>query len=318
MESQDSLGTFVPRTYEVEIVLERRFQPGDSSPELNRAGAILVNSRKKSVVWIAFFVATVVSVLVSTPAHGITYGEEVTNARFTHPWVASVWEKDDSDGLYYQVCSGSLISSDVVLTAAHCVLDARVDYAVQVKADTLMLDGELIEAKAVWSSPRYDDKAIQNDVGLILLSEPVLDVVPARMATRSQSRIVDSLTRFTLYGWGRDQNNTSAEFLRMTQVKKQTAAALRAFSAKQFNEKTTIAAGRLLVSERVYSGACKGDSGGPLVARIRGVDTIVGITSYGAESCRAKVPSVFSKVSYYERDIREGERVLRARAALTN
>lgn len=43
-----------------------------------------------------------------------------------------------------------------------------------------------------------------------------------------------------------------------------------------------------------------------------------GVTSYGAESCRAKAPSVFTTVSYYEKYIRKGEQVLRARAALSN
>jgi secreted trypsin-like serine protease len=251
-------------------------------------------------------------------AQAITYGVEETNAKVTHPWVASVWEDEDGDGLYFEICSGSLIAADVVLTAAHCVLDSNGDYAVQLKSDTLRLDGELVNVSAVWSSPRYDNRSIQNDIGLILLSEPVLDVAPVRLATKRQTRAVDALKNFTLYGWGEDQNGKSAEFLRSAKVQQQKRAALRAFTSSQFNPKTTIAAGRYLAAERVYSGACRGDSGGPLVARLKGVETVVGITSYGARSCRARVPSVFTKVSYYEGDIQRGIATLRARAALTN
>jgi secreted trypsin-like serine protease len=279
---------------------------------------MFAKNKKKQVVLATILSASFFAAFSATPALAITYGEEITNAKFTHPWVASVWEDDDGDGLYDQICSGSLIAPDLILTAAHCVLDADGDFAVQLKSDTLLLDGELIEASAVWSSPRYDNKSIQNDIGLILLSEPVLDVVPAKLATKRQAKLVNSITRFTLYGWGVDQNKTSAEFLRTTQIQRQTKAALRAFTSRQFNRNTTIAAGRYLSAEKVYSGACNGDSGGPLVARIRGADTVVGITSYGAESCRAKVPSVFTTVSYYEKDIRKGEQVLRARAALSN
>mgnify|MGYP002655255049 CR=1 FL=1 len=276
-----------------------------------------MTNKKAKLALVAISLSTI-SALFAGSAQAVTYGEEVTNAKITHPWVASIWEDDDGDGLYGQICSGSLISADLVLTAAHCVLDADGDYAVQLRADTLFLDGELLSVSAVWSSPRYDDRSFQNDIGLILLSEPVLDVVPAKLATKRQSKAVNSLTRFTLYGWGVDQNETSAEFLRTARIQRQTKAAVRAFSARQFNQKTTIAAGRFLSAERVYSGACNGDSGGPLVGLIRGVETVVGITSYGAESCRAKVPSVFTNVSYYERDIKKGEQVLRARAALTN
>jgi secreted trypsin-like serine protease len=276
-----------------------------------------MTNKKAKLALVAISLSTI-SALFAGSAQAVTYGEEVTNAKITHPWVASIWEDDDGDALYGQICSGSLISADLVLTAAHCVLDADGDYAVQLRADTLFLDGELLSVSAVWSSPRYDNRSFQNDIGLILLSEPVLDVVPAKLATKRQSKAVNSLTRFTLYGWGVDQNETSAEFLRTTRIQRQTKAAVRAFSASQFNQKTTIAAGRFLSAERVYSGACNGDSGGPLVGLIRGVETVVGITSYGAESCRAKVPSVFTNVSYYERDIKKGEQVLRARAALTN
>jgi secreted trypsin-like serine protease len=248
-------------------------------------------------------------------ANAITYGEEVFNAKFTKPWVASIWKYDDYDGYYYFTCTGSLISEDVVLTAAHCVSEDGF-YAVQLEADTLYEDGQLIPASAVWSSPRYDKRSIQNDLGLLLLETPVPNIKPIKVATRSQTKKVDALKDFTLYGWGVDQNKKEATFLRYTKIREQKRAALAAFSSRQFNTTTTIAAGKYLSRERVYSGACNGDSGGPLVARIGGVETLVGITSYGARSCRAKVPSVFTKISYYEKDIKNGIKSLRARAAL--
>lgn len=264
-------------------------------------------------------VALVVTATVSfsgLSANAITYGQELIDAKTLKPWVASIWELDPEDGLYAPVCSGSLISQDVVLTAAHCLSESST-YAVQIKADTLFQDGELLSVSAIWTSPRYDERRFQNDLGLLLLSIPVTDVQPIKLARKKQTRLVDATTRFTAYGWGVDQNDQLPTFLRYSELREQKRAAQNFYSRRQFNASTTIAAGKFLTRERVYSGACYGDSGGPLVAVIRGVETLVGITSYGARSCRVKAPSVFTKVSYYEKDILRGVVTLRAKAALS-
>jgi secreted trypsin-like serine protease len=277
--------------------------------------AIKTHSKRYGVM--LALVAMLISVAPwgSTNANAISYGEEIVDAKFSKPWVASIWQYDDYDGYYYFICTGSLIAQDVVLTAAHCIDDDGY-YAVQLQADTLYQDGELQVAAAVWITPRYDKRSIQNDIGLLLLETPTDGITPVKVAKKRQTKKVDALKKFRLYGWGVDQNGKDATFLRYAKIREQKSAALAAFSAKHFNTTTTIAAGKYLSRERVYSGACRGDSGGPLIAKIGGVETLVGITSYGVRSCKAKVPTVFTKVSYYEKDIRKGIRTLRARAAL--
>jgi secreted trypsin-like serine protease len=245
--------------------------------------------------------------------HAVTYGEEIVDASVSKPWVASIWFAEDIDALLDFTCTGSLISPQIVLTAAHCVSNNGV-YYVQLKATTLDGDWTLIQADATWKSPRYDKRSIQNDLGLLYLSEPVFDVAPIPMAAKSRTKTVDGLKNFVIYGWGDDQNGEVADFLRKSDLQQQRRAAEAAFSRKYFNSKTTIAAGKYLEDERVYSGGCSGDSGGPLTALIRGRETLVGITSYGATSCRAKVPTVFTKVPYYERDIRTGISTVTAKA----
>jgi secreted trypsin-like serine protease len=282
---------------------------------------IIFNSKKFSRVALALVLtvatSSVVAVQDTDQAQAITYGQEIVDASTSKPWVASIWYAEEGEDYLDFICSGSLIEKDVVLTAAHCV-DRDGMYAVQLRADTLEDEWLFIYSSAEWSSPRYDRKSIQNDIGLILLQEPVVDFSPVPWASKKLLKRVDKLTKFKLYGWGQDQNKDLASFLRFSTLNSQTKAALKDFTAKQFNQKTTIAAGRYLKNERVYSGACYGDSGGPLTASILGIEILVGITSYGAESCRAKVPSVFTKVPYYEKDIKQGIKVLRARAALAN
>jgi hypothetical protein len=70
--------------------------------------------------------------------------------------------------------------------------------------------------------------------------------------------------------------------------------------------------------ERVYTGACNGDSGGPLIASIKGVNKVVGITSWGKPGCNTKAPTVFSNVAYYNRDISRGMATLQLSALVDN
>jgi hypothetical protein len=101
-------------------------------------------------------------------------------------------------------------------------------------------------------------------------------------------------------------------------VSEQSKAARSLYSSKYFNSRTMIAAGKYIKNERVYTGACNGDSGGPLVANIRGVQKVVGVTSWGKKGCNTKAPTVFWNVAYYESDIAKGMATLQRSALVLN
>jgi hypothetical protein len=82
----------------------------------------------------------------------------------------------------------------------------------------------------------------------------------------------------------------------------QDAAAGR-FYGKYFNKSLMIAAGRGIPVEKVYAGGCVGDAGAPLVANVNGVTKLIGITSWFAKDCKVAAPTVFARVSYYQKDI---------------
>lgn len=242
----------------------------------------------------------------ATPASGVTYGDEIVDASISKPWVASIWFASDDDEYADFVCSGSLIAPDIVLTAGHCLTDLG-SYTVQLQANTLYEENWLyIEADATWISPRFDKKKLQNDLGLLHLSEPVTSFEPIAFAGKSLLSKVNSLKKFKIYGWGDDQNGDVSTYLKFATLTEKKKAALALYGKSQFNSVTTLAAGRYISAERVYAGACSGDSGGPLTASINGQEMVVGITSYRTVSCRMKAPSVFTKTSYYEGDIKSG------------
>jgi V8-like Glu-specific endopeptidase len=239
-------------------------------------------------------------------------GREIATASSTHPWVASIWYAESAAEYDnpYPICTGSLINEDTVLTAAHCIMDEGF-YFVKVAADTLKEPVELLEVNATWQNPRYNEKKILNDVGLLRLEKPVsTDFVAPPMATTRDLKAISASKNFTIFGWGLNQNKKIATYLRTASLANQMTVAKKSLTKYGFNSLTMLSAGNYLSKEKIYAGACNGDSGGPLVTKISGQLKLVGITSWGLSGCDKKSPTIFSNVAYYQKDIADGQATL--------
>jgi secreted trypsin-like serine protease len=230
-------------------------------------------------------------------SHAIVSGAYVINHPVESPWAVSLWVDQDNDEGPTFICSGTLISSQLILTAAHCFQGIQGEFFVEVGA-TILGTGKKIGVDAYWVSPRYNKSSIINDVAVgHLLLPHELKVYPRLdgSATTGSS----TKAKATIFGWGRDQNGEITGDLRKTTVNFQNVSALRSYG-RGFNTKTNIAAGTYIAKERIYTAACSGDSGGPLITGTLSKPVISGIVSYGpAESCNLTIPTVFSRVSYY-------------------
>jgi secreted trypsin-like serine protease len=259
---------------------------------------------KKTAIVLAF---ALVTILGTAPAKAIEFGHEIESASTDYPWVASIWHLGPKDDYYYPICSGSLITKDAVLTAAHC-LTRKGTYLVQMASDTLNGESEdtFYEIAAIWKHPRYDNETLINDVGLLKLITFQNEVKPMALAAKADLPAVRSIKKFEMFGWGNDQYGNYAKLLGYTKLKNLTELASDLFDVEDFNPISEIAAGRYIKRLGVYAGSGDGDSGGPLVATIKGVKKIVGITSWGQEDDDSKAPTAFVNVSYQRTAIAEG------------
>ena len=249
-------------------------------------------------------------------SEAIVSGAYVINPPSESPWAISLWVDQEDDNGPIFICSGTLISSQLILTAAHCFQGIKGAFFVEVGATTLG-SGKKIGIDSFWVSPRYNKASIVNDVAVgHLLIPHELSVYPRldNSATTGSS----TKAKATILGWGSDQNGEITGDLRKTTVSFQSVSALRSYG-RGFNTKTNLAAGTYISKERIYTAACHGDSGGPLITGTLSKPVISGIVSYGpAESCNLTIPTVFSRVSYYLGDISTAKNYVAARSQTMN
>jgi secreted trypsin-like serine protease len=235
------------------------------------------------------------SALAAQPAVSVTNPRGFVSG-IDFPWAASLWVGDGENLESYQpYCSAAVIAPRWMVTAAHCIKGIEGDITAVVGSDSL-IDTTLLGIDGLGYHPRYSAGSLQNDIGLVFLSEPVPGPY-LKLPPSNDSKLVGAKSGMRLYAWGLNQNRDEVPFLAWT-VQKDFSAA-EAKRDKSFNRKTMIAGHLYDAKERQYSGACNGDSGGPLVSSGKPA-YLLGITSYGTSSCfSSKNPSVYTRVNYY-------------------
>jgi hypothetical protein len=257
------------------------------------------------------FIPLVIIAMFSTglfnvpPVSAVTYGDPVEAPQVEFPEVVPVWVGGKS------FCTGTLITQQVVLTAAHCVYGQAGPFQISVGGSTLK-NGRLIDIDATWYHPRYDAAFNQNDIGLLHLKTPAN---VSRLGNLPSGSLKSVGKKFLIVGWGTDQNDSVTGKLHRLSLNEQAVASKKFFKGI-YNSKTMIGAGRYFPNEILYGGGCTGDSGGPLYMGALGASkTVIGLTAFGARGCTTYKPTVFTRVDFYLAEINKGIQLLNSRAA---
>ena len=239
------------------------------------------------------------SLLLSPKASAITYGFVDSNNAFRNTGAFIV--KSPTTGQIFPICSGTMITDNVFLTASHCTIFFTQDLAPEgfvayVSLDQSIPFGALTSNKTtllavahVVTNPNYNQsQSDSGDIGALVLERGVRGVTPAVLPScglldqlATQNGLKTAL--FTNAGYGL-QNRVVGGGVPFFQ---DINPVPRMFSFSSFN---SLNGGYLRLSQNSSTGnggTCFGDSGGPNFLTVNGQQLIVSITITGDSVCRS-------------------------------
>ncbi|XP_075985673.1 uncharacterized protein LOC142982858 isoform X2 [Anticarsia gemmatalis] len=223
---------------------------------------------------------------------------------FKFPFIASVHVYEEF------MCAGSIISKDLVITAASCLQlhhnnrffrEIPRTTFVRLGSDWTSRLGEIIPILEIYFHPQYDPKILHHNLAIMRL-ERVLKFQTHRrtkirriLLDRGDGKLPENTNEIVILGWGSKKANQQVktfEKLSVAYLNFYPSEECRELYSEDFVTDKHFCAGFLSRG----GGACNRDVGGPGI--VGGL--LVGIVSFGPPVCGTKdAPTVFTRVGPY-------------------
>ena len=242
---------------------------------------------------------TGVLLLASPRAEAITFGFIDSNNTFSNTGAFIV--KSPTTGQIFPICSGTMITPEVFLTASHCTIFYEQDLAPQGFTAFVSLDAsipfgpstsnktKLLQVAHVVTNPNFNQsQSDSGDIAVLILQRRVTGVTPAILPScglldqlAAQNGLKNSV--FTAVGYG-VQNRVVGGGIPFHQDLNPIP---RMFAFSSFN---SLNGGYIRLSQNPATGnggTCFGDSGGPNFLAVNGQLILAAITITGDSVCQS-------------------------------
>lgn len=182
-------------------------------------------------------------------------------------------------------CTGSKITQNLIITAAHCIVKHRAEYIYISDGFVAKKDSDLLPVKAYTIHPEYGKANTaafpgEHDIAILytgeLMSKTGIFLIPST-AVDLESRRGD----LRIYGFGLTELGEYPGKLLHAKVKDLSESIKPGSINYEYNTEKLIPAGGYKSYNNLYSGPCQGDSGGPLIYSKNKKEYLIGVASNG-------------------------------------
>jgi secreted trypsin-like serine protease len=233
------------------------------------------------------------------------------------PWQVGLLRNTSNNSNFQdQFCGGSLINTQWVLTAAHCVVDNS--NRVMSASELVVLPGVdflssvsrngRVSVSRIYVHPGYSTYANEDDVALLRLSRAValqpgsIEIISLPFQ-KSASTWPAANTSALISGWGSVSSNSEApsypaELMKATvRVSSNPTDELCGdYPADEYDRISMLCAGDI---PGYLIDTCWGDSGGPLAINDGSRYVLAGVTSWGYGCAESNYPGIYARVTTY-------------------
>ncbi|XP_055611887.1 serine protease SP24D-like [Uranotaenia lowii] len=188
-------------------------------------------------------------------------------------------------------CGGSIIDSQWILTAAHCVLDGTDKllpslFQVYAGSNDLTEGGQYFDVEDTFAHESYGN--FLNDIALMKLKTNITFDNTMTSIELNHAELNES-SEVIISGFGRIVNGgPTSDLLKYTTMTVE--------SEKVCKRATNMdVSGLLCFNNEMLDGACNGDSGGPAIQDGK----VVGVANFVMNGCGTSAPDGYAKVAHY-------------------